>query len=1193
MMMKPIRFFKLSLPFAIAFCLLLAWLALAPVTSPISQVLAQEPIPPGEGEFIPAEELPPEPMPTAEPNSAAPALDPELLAAYEAIELARNAGPEAVLALEQSLTGLALELARPEIEQAKKFLALPPAPDSGEAVAVDRKVGTGGDCTYATIAAAVSAAASGDRILIEGGRTFLEDLYINKSLILEGGYGGCASGSTTRTTINGSGTGSVIDIYNPSGLVATLRNLIITGGDDIYGGGIDIYANNQVTLDFTAVTANAGTYGGGMYVDFYSVVTATNDSDIYNNTATNLGGGVRVRGTFIGAETQSDIYNNSAPNGGGISVPGGTLILDGSDVSGNHATGATGQGGGIQIYNGGVVTLTTNVWIYNGNTAYNGAGIYADHATINLQGNVIQDNVAANEGGGLYLTNGSLLNAYNHMLGYPVAGGSNEALRGAGMAVITSTVDYIGGHIINNIAGDRGGGIYARASTIHLTDASVGGTGSYQANQLGPSGHVGAGLALYAGSTAVLDGSTIAGNSFQATSYNYGGGAHLEGGSAITLTNQSSIAYHLAPDTFDGRGAGLYLYDSRVVIDHSQVVSNTAGAVGGGIRLYGTSLLTAANGASISFNEATTSDGGGIAATGTPNIDLTDTTLQYNEAGTDGGAIFTLAGTLDLGGWWDLRWNDAGGNGGAIAVTGTADGDLRVTSEDQKSYLAVNSALGSGGAVYLANTDTLTLHATSGYPLFLNTNSAGGHGGALYADAGGYFDIYGFIQASSNNAGGDGGLAYLAGGSRLWIDDYVTTRPQVLVNWADNGGAIYALNSPRVELDGVDFGFSNNGNKATTGSGGAIYLDNSTLNADNCTFRNSQATLHGGALAAYNSTVSIYARYPSLSAAGLSPENERSPLSPSSITATACDPLAGQCSSLSSNTADSNVDSSGYGGAIYSNGSSLTIDKTYLHHNTAQRGGAIYQEGAGATGVISTALVYSNTSLEALGAGIRVTGGAMTIQDSTLAHNTGGAGYSPGAVLSYLYNTIIWGNSLPAFGALTEAACNIDQGGTAGPALNPLFLDPEAQDFHLSSTSPAIDACASGLAADLDGYPRPALEDWDMGSFEYQPAATATTITGDAPDPSKEGQPFLVSFSVSSAAGIPAGDVIVTVSGDPASCSAALVNGLGSCELTLDAPGDYTLTADYGGAARFLASSDSETHNVKSMLYLPAVMKLP
>jgi hypothetical protein len=176
----------------------------------------------------------------------------------------------------------------------------------------------------------------------------------------------------------------------------------------------------------------------------------------------------------------------------------------------------------------------------------------------------------------------------------------------------------------------------------------------------------------------------------------------------------------------------------------------------------------------------------------------------------------------------------------------------------------------------------------------------------------------------------------------------------------------------------------------------------------------------------------------------------------------------------------------GNGGAIYSNASALTVNSAYLHRNTAARGGAIYQEGAGAIGNISNTLIYSNTSLQALGAGIRNSGGAITMTHATLANNVGGAGYSPGAVQSYIYNTIIWGNSTGAFGALTTATCNIDQAGIAGAATNPLFVSPGAgENYRLQPGSPAIDACATGLSADLVNILRPKNALFDMGAFEF------------------------------------------------------------------------------------------------------------
>lgn len=79
----------------------------------------------------------------------------------------------------------------------------------------------------------------------------------------------------------------------------------------------------------------------------------------------------------------------------------------------------------------------------------------------------------------------------------------------------------------------------------------------------------------------------------------------------------------------------------------------------------------------------------------------------------------------------------------------------------QASLLAVNVAGGDGGALYVANTDTVQLHATGGQALNLNSNQAGSDGGAAYADAGAFFDVYGQLQATFNIAGGKCGVFYL------------------------------------------------------------------------------------------------------------------------------------------------------------------------------------------------------------------------------------------------------------------------------------------------------------------------------------------------------------------------------------------------------------------------------------------------
>ncbi|MBN2001726.1 MAG: hypothetical protein JXA21_00100 [Anaerolineae bacterium] len=938
----------------------------------------------------------------------------------------------------------------------------------------------GGACKYGRIQDAVDAAASGDTLQVASD-TFTETVEIlGKPLTIVGGYDvDCTTFITGATTVNGAGAGSVFEVNNSA---VTLRNLNITGGAATNGGGILADGSSQMTLDNTEVFRNEATYGGGLYINGAAVLTFTNDSDIHHNAATISGGGARVRGRLVGNDWASIISNNTAPNGGGVSAPGGVLELNGSHVSYNQATGATGVGGGIHVYDAGAASVIGSSNVHH-NTAYNGAGIYAERARVNLQA-VIHSNVAANDGGGVYL-NTSALDANGTIIGDDLAGRGNQATAGAGGGIYAqnSAVEF-DGVIYNNAAARRGGGIAALSGAITLTNAYVGGVGALQANRV-TNEVFGAGL--YVSDThALLYNTVVASNTF-ASGAGWGAGIVAWGSSVLTLTDNSRVEYHYAPNVLlmGGGGAGILLYNSTATLSNSHVLSNTADLAGAGVYLVATSSLNVLSGSVIAYNRVITGNGGGIAATNMPDLHISDATLQHNTASANGGAIYLNAGALDFSGRWDVRWNHAGGNGGAVAVEGTGDADFAATTGE--SYLAVNTAGGNGGALYVntSGTPQINLHATSGYPLNLNTNNAGGDGGAAYASGDALFDAYGQVLASSNIAGGNGGVFYLGNESGVYLDDYVNIAPQILVNQAQNGGAIYAQNSPRVQCDGAEFGAGANGNRATNGSGGAIYLGGSLLIADNCTFRNGQATQHGGAIAAYTSTLRIYATYPTLLLATERPAGPQ-PLGPQAIqSSTPCNPLTGECSSFYGNVANSDGDTVGDGGAIYSDNSALAVNHTILYNNHAYHGGAIYQTGAGATGTVANSMIYSNTIAHPLGAGIRRSGGAFTVTHTTLANNAGGAGFS--GYVSAVSNTIAWGNTAGGFTVTpTLAACNIDQSGQAGISVNPLFVAPGAgEDYHLVGGSPAINACATGDALDLDNITRPVGAGYDMGAYEY------------------------------------------------------------------------------------------------------------
>jgi len=58
--------------------------------------------------------------------------------------------------------------------------------------------------------------------------------------------------------------------------------------------------------------------------------------------------------------------------------------------------------------------------------------------------------------------------------------------------------------------------------------------------------------------------------------------------------------------------------------------------------------------------------------------------------------------------------------------------------------------------------------------------------------------------------------------------------------------------------------------------------------------------------------------------------------------------------------------------------------------------------------------------------------------------------------------------------------------GTHNISLDPLFVDPADDDYHLRAGSPCIDAGTdAGVTTDIDGDPRPIGVRVDIGADEY------------------------------------------------------------------------------------------------------------
>ncbi|MEJ2653578.1 MAG: S8 family serine peptidase, partial [Gammaproteobacteria bacterium] len=440
----------------------------------------------------------------------------ETESALQRFAIAEEQGPEAVLTLADTLTGAARDLVQEDIVRAHDLVmeAAPPPPDlpavsiADEAAALEAQdararanreaalqvvtdpaegksdvassapssapnrpaadLTVGNGCAYATISAAIAAAVSGDRILIEGGRTFVENITIPISLTVEGGYSGCATASSARTTLDGNASGSVVRVDRA--IEVSLENLNITNGNSgSEGGGIRFALGDGtglLTLTSIDIYGNQGYWGGGLWVGSDADVIGDN-VDIYDNTSTTYGGGVRLYGGRANF-SNSNIHDNSAPYGAGIYATlqnGSAPRIDlptYADVYLNTAITSDGLGGGIYLREG-TASLADCSDIY-GNDALSGGGVYMITSTLTIEGSCseIDGNTATDDGGGIY-AQGSTVNLDNDAELY-----NNDATTGDGGGAYLDDSDLWSDKALvwYNTAAGYGGGVYARDASL-------------------------------------------------------------------------------------------------------------------------------------------------------------------------------------------------------------------------------------------------------------------------------------------------------------------------------------------------------------------------------------------------------------------------------------------------------------------------------------------------------------------------------------------------------------------------------------------------------------------------------------------------------------------------------------------------------------------------------------------------------
>ena len=333
-------------------------------------------------------------------------------------------------------------------------------------------------------------------------------------------------------------------------------------------------------------------------------------------------------------------------DGGLVNVQKGSLRVQ-KDTTLQNST-VNGYGGAIYVNNGCKYHMIDGS--INGNKAEKGGGVYAkgtesqadpDNITVNIQGGKISDNIATNDGGGVFIDQGRNVSITNNTVlsGNKALGETNEPLNGdkrtrtdihpgVGGAIYVdrySVLTVENSTISENEAYTAGGGIYVYASNYLLGKLTL-----KNVDVINNTAACGGGIGGINMCHIYIDGSEISGNravtrdnppeGSQKVYHNgCGGGIGLQSFSCDHETADDSRSILevrgglIGSNTADNNGGGVYLGagDSspdggtrHCILDGTKVAGNTASAGGGGYA----GRITMRNDVEVSGNRLTNSN---------------------------------------------------------------------------------------------------------------------------------------------------------------------------------------------------------------------------------------------------------------------------------------------------------------------------------------------------------------------------------------------------------------------------------------------------------------------------------------------------------------------------------------------------------------------------------------------------------
>ncbi|MDR0869189.1 MAG: autotransporter-associated beta strand repeat-containing protein [Planctomycetaceae bacterium] len=772
---------------------------------------------------------------------------------------------------------------------------------------------------------------------------------------------------------------SIDDQLNPNTANMTY-SVTDTGVDaDTFYGGV-LYAGKSVNVDMTGASfTNNGklavkTVNAGGSVDYTFLPDTVDPEQIVTVAA---GGAIYFTGGEIITPVDDDPLTEEIEQDI-ITYSGLTVSASSSSARTTFADNAAQTGGAVYIADGTGSTFNAEDVDFTKNRAYKGSGgaVFIQNSRKSIE--KMQVKLA----GSAFINNVAFGSADSPAVGgaLVILADADVDLTGTAFRYNGVTVNELDGNVDDYVADTKTflGGAIAAGENVHLISAGQ--------------------SAQFEGNAALSDGGAIY----------IGGGNTQASRSSIDLAGAGFVNNH----SINGSGGAIYSINTDVSVSESGFTGNDALLNGGAIYLE-------QSGVTLTITNATFSDN------------------AVHSADSRGGAIY------------------AGGDNITVAGTGSkfSYNMYGNPANRDNDHTTPNPDLGKGlqgGAIYIGNYAKLYL---SGAYFNANRTTAkrnDSQGGAVYTGIGADIDLTGAIF-ENNYAYSGGGAVYTVGGEQNGeIGTLLLENARFLKNgispetggrntqyggavytgltvvngdratFSENeaysgGGAVYVekVNQETAILELNDTQFDRN--KATNGSGGAIYLNaaggtdyNLVLNADGSQFLSNTAQRDGGAIYGTARTV-INVN---------SSENGNA--------------VFGSYNSQTGNTAGR------HGGAIYLNGnegdkkaaSQLNAQEAVFEYNTAgANGGAVYLYYADAD---ITGAQFLLNSAKGLGGGLyfeNENGKELTLETAAFTGNkavSGGAVHTVNETVILAQNAVFERNEATAGtgGAINFAANN-------------------------------------------------------------------------------------------------------------------------------------------------------------------------